>query len=164
VHAEQGADGSRFNAVLLAIAVLALPSTCAGAISTSARRAGRFDAASPWLNRKRITEADEGMVAADDERCSQIGRDSLLAGGNAVDAAVATALCLGVVNPVASGIGGGSFLLLRLANGTAVAYDMRETAPAAAHQASLLLATFFSLLHLDISHGVSEYTHAGHVC
>lgn len=74
------------------------------------------------------------MVAADDERCSRIGRDTLLLGGSAVDAAVATALCLGVVNPVASGIGGGSFLLLRLSNGTAIAYDMRETAPAAAHE------------------------------
>lgn len=72
------------------------------------------------------------MVAADDERCSSIGRDTLRKGGNAVDAAVATSLCLGVVNPMASGIGGGAFMILRLSNGTAIAYDMRETAPAAA--------------------------------
>jgi gamma-glutamyltranspeptidase/glutathione hydrolase/leukotriene-C4 hydrolase len=72
------------------------------------------------------------VVAADEERCSAIGRDSLRLGGNAVDATVATALCLGVVNPMASGIGGGAFLLLRLANGSSEIYDMRETAPAAA--------------------------------
>ncbi|KAG0598252.1 hypothetical protein M758_12G058000 [Ceratodon purpureus] len=132
-------DCSRLHFMLVfTIALLALPPTCSGAISTLTRhyprRAGSFYPTNPLSNRKRITEADEGMVAADDERCSQIGRDALLAGGNAVDAAVATAFCLGVVNPVASGIGGGSFLLLRLSNGTAVAYDMRETAPAAAHQ------------------------------
>ncbi|XP_078444325.1 glutathione hydrolase 1-like [Wolffia australiana] len=70
-----------------------------------------------------------GVVAADDGRCSKIGRDVLREGGNAVDAAVATALCLGVVSPASSGIGGGAFLLLRLANGTALAFDMREVAP-----------------------------------
>ena len=77
-------------------------------------------------------EGDVAMVAADDERCSSIGRDALRKGGNAVDAAVATSMCLGVVNPMASGIGGGSFMVLRLSNGTAMTYDMRETAPAAA--------------------------------
>lgn len=87
--------------------------------------------------RERMVEADEGMVAADDERCSDIGRDALRAGGNAVDASVATAFCLGVVNPMASGIGGGGFMLLRLTNGISFAYDMRETAPAAAHEVSL---------------------------
>jgi hypothetical protein len=82
--------------------------------------------------RKRVVEVDFAVVAADEERCSAIGRDSLRLGGNAVDATVATALCLGVVNPMASGIGGGAFLLLRLANGSSEIYDMRETAPAAA--------------------------------
>ncbi|XP_024540946.1 glutathione hydrolase 2 [Selaginella moellendorffii] len=79
-----------------------------------------------------ICEADNGVVASDDERCSIVGRDALARGGHAVDAAVATAVCEGVVNPMSSGIGGGAFLLLRLANGSAIAYDMRETAPAAA--------------------------------
>ncbi|KAJ0988369.1 hypothetical protein J5N97_006725 [Dioscorea zingiberensis] len=70
-----------------------------------------------------------GVVAADDWRCSRVGRDVLREGGHAVDAAVAVALCLGVVSPASSGIGGGAFMLLRLANGKAQAFDMRETAP-----------------------------------
>ena len=77
-----------------------------------------------------------GAVAADDGRCSTIGRDALESGGNAVDAAVATSLCLGVVSPASSGVGGGAFMLVRLANGTAVAYDSRETAPLAATKVS----------------------------
>jgi len=52
-------------------------------------------------------------------------------GGNAVDGAVAAALTLGVVDGHNSGIGGGCFLLIRLANGNVVAIDGRETAPAA---------------------------------
>lgn len=72
------------------------------------------------------------MVASDNSRCSQIGRDVLHSGGNAADAAVAVALCLGVVNPVSSGLGGGAFITIRLANGTAAFFDARETAPAAA--------------------------------
>lgn len=53
-------------------------------------------------------------------------------GGNAVDAAVAAALTLGVVDGQNSGIGGGCFVLLRLPDGTTIALDGRETAPAAA--------------------------------
>ncbi|XP_039114395.1 LOW QUALITY PROTEIN: glutathione hydrolase 1-like [Dioscorea cayenensis subsp. rotundata] len=71
-----------------------------------------------------------GVVATDMAKCSRIGRDVLKEGGHAVDAAVAAALCLGVVSPASSGIGGGAFMLLRLANGDAQAFDMRETAPA----------------------------------
>ncbi|KAK7281054.1 hypothetical protein RIF29_08710 [Crotalaria pallida] len=70
-----------------------------------------------------------GAVASDDPRCSRIGKDVLVEGGNAVDAAVAVALCLGVVSPASSGLGGGAFMLLRLSNGVAKAFDMRETAP-----------------------------------
>lgn len=55
---------------------------------------------------------ENGAVAADDARCSEIGLSILRdLGGNAIDAAVATSLCLSVVNPSASGLGGGAFIL-----------------------------------------------------
>ncbi|KAJ4842111.1 gamma-glutamyltransferase [Turnera subulata] len=73
--------------------------------------------------------AASGVVATDDRRCSRIGMNILREGGNAVDAAVGAALCLGVVSPASSGIGGGAFMLIRQANGEAQAFDMRETAP-----------------------------------
>lgn len=81
-----------------------------------------------------IVEAEHGVVAADDERCSDIGIDILREGGHAVDAAVATSLCLGVVSPASSGLGGGAFMLLRSSNGQAQAFNMRETAPQAASE------------------------------
>ncbi|KAL5226967.1 hypothetical protein ABZP36_015232 [Zizania latifolia] len=78
-------------------------------------------------------EAGVGAVAADDGRCSEVGAAALRAGGHVVDAAVAAALCLGVVHPMSSGIGGGAFIVVRdAASGDAVAFDARETAPAAA--------------------------------
>ncbi|KAJ4913390.1 Gamma-glutamyltranspeptidase 3 [Raphanus sativus] len=76
-------------------------------------------------------ESENGVVAADDGRCSEIGASFLRKGGHAVDAAVATTLCVGVVNPMASGIGGGSFLIVSQ-DSKAEAFDMRETAPLAA--------------------------------
>ncbi|CAM6129364.1 unnamed protein product [Calypogeia fissa] len=81
------------------------------------------------LPRSRIVESDVGVVATDHVLCSDIGVDVLKKGGNAVDAAVAVAFCLGIANPGASGIGGGDFMLVRLADGRADAIDMRETAP-----------------------------------
>lgn len=73
-----------------------------------------------------------GAVAADDERASRAGARVLADGGNAVDAAVATALALGAVNPVSSGIGGGGFALVWDATThTLHVYDFREVAPAA---------------------------------
>jgi gamma-glutamyltranspeptidase / glutathione hydrolase len=76
--------------------------------------------------------ARRGMVATQEARASQVGVQALADGGNAVDAAVATAFALAVTHPTAGNVGGGGFLLLRTAGGEAVAYDFRETAPAGA--------------------------------
>ena len=72
------------------------------------------------------------MVATVQPVATQAGLDALKAGGNAVDAAIACALTLGVVDGHNSGIGGGCFMTLRLADGRVLALDGRETAPAAA--------------------------------
>jgi gamma-glutamyltranspeptidase/glutathione hydrolase/leukotriene-C4 hydrolase len=92
-------------------------------------------AAAP-AGRREVVTSPHGAVAADDGRCSRIGRDALRQGGTAVDASVATALCLGVVSAASSGVGGGAFMLVRLADGSAVVYDSRETAPLAASKVS----------------------------
>lgn len=79
--------------------------------------------------------ARRAMVAADSAVASRIGLDILHAGGDAVDAAVATALVLGVVQPFASGLGGGGFALVFRADAPSAppfTLDFRETAPAAA--------------------------------
>uniref|UniRef100_A0A7N0TR27 Glutathione hydrolase n=2 Tax=Kalanchoe fedtschenkoi TaxID=63787 RepID=A0A7N0TR27_KALFE len=82
-----------------------------------------------------IVESEKGVVAADDARCSEIGASILRENGHAIDAAVATALCVGVVNPMASGIGGGGFMVVRSAETSeTIAYDFRETAPEAASE------------------------------
>lgn len=86
-----------------------------------------------------IVESEKGVVAADDGRCSEIGASVLRKGGHAVDAAVATALCLGVVCSMWSGIGGGGFMVVRSASTLqAIAIDFRETAPLAASQVQYL--------------------------
>ena len=72
------------------------------------------------------------MVTSVHELASLAGLEMLQRGGNAIDAAVATGLALTVVHPVAGIIGGGGFMLIRLADGRSVALDYRERAPASA--------------------------------
>ena len=72
-----------------------------------------------------------GLVVSTSSIASDIGADILHRGGNAVDAAVATAFALAVTHPTAGNIGGGGFMVVRLANGDAVTIDYREKAPLA---------------------------------
>jgi gamma-glutamyltranspeptidase/glutathione hydrolase len=80
----------------------------------------------------RPTHAPHAIVTSVHELASRAGVEMLRAGGNAVDAAVATGFALAVVHPQAGNLGGGGFLLLRRANGETHFIDYREKAPAAA--------------------------------
>lgn len=73
-----------------------------------------------------------GMVVTPQRDASLAGLEVLRAGGNAIDAAISISLTLSVTDPHHSGIGGGGFILIRLASGETFAVDARETAPAEA--------------------------------
>ena len=75
----------------------------------------------------------KGMAVAVEPMATQIAADILKKGGNAVDAAVGLGLALAVTHPSAGNIGGGGFMIIRMADGTAVAVDYREKAPGKAH-------------------------------
>jgi len=74
------------------------------------------------------------MVATEHPLATEAGVMALRQGGNAVDAAIAAGLTLGVLHGFNSGIGGGCFVLIRTADGEIIAIDGREIAPAAAHR------------------------------
>ncbi len=73
-----------------------------------------------------------GIVVSAQELASQAGVEMMQAGGNAVDAAVATGFALAVVHSAAGNLGGGGFMLIRMADGKVHFLDYREMAPAAA--------------------------------
>jgi gamma-glutamyltranspeptidase/glutathione hydrolase len=73
-----------------------------------------------------------GMVVASESEAARAGRAMFERGGNAVDAAIATAFALAVTQPFSAGLGGGAFILVRTGLGEVLAIDARETAPAAA--------------------------------
>lgn len=71
----------------------------------------------------------KAMVVAQEELATDIGVSILRAGGNAVDAAVAVGFALAVTHPYAGNLGGGGFMLIRMADGRASFIDFREKAP-----------------------------------
>jgi len=85
----------------------------------------------PFPLTRPAAEGEHGMVVSDQALATDVGVAVLAAGGNAVDAAVATAFALAVVLPSAGNIGGGGFMVAHMA-GESHALDFRETAPAAA--------------------------------
>lgn len=75
------------------------------------------------------TRFSQGAVVSDSDIASEVGAAILRKGGNAVDAAVATGLAMSVTFPAAGNLGGGGFMLVRMADGRTVAIDYREVAP-----------------------------------
>jgi gamma-glutamyltranspeptidase/glutathione hydrolase len=99
-----------------------------------------------------ITTAPHAMVVTDAPLATQVGLDILKQGGNAIDAAVATAFALAVVYPEAGNVGGGGFIVAHLANGKNIALDFREEAPAGATRD----------MFLDAKGAVTEASVTGH--
>ncbi|BAH39377.1 MAG TPA: gamma-glutamyltransferase [Gemmatimonas aurantiaca] len=85
----------------------------------------------PPAQPKAAVEAPRGMVVSASAIASDVGRNVLAAGGNAVDAAIATGFALAVTYPTAGNIGGGGFMVIRFPDGRATTIDFREKAPAA---------------------------------
>jgi gamma-glutamyltranspeptidase/glutathione hydrolase len=113
----------RMSAVLAACLLAPILLLAPGA--SRADEAGQGQAREPARGRL-------GMVVSTQRDAARAGLSMLERGGNAIDAAIATAFAVGVTQPFSAGLGGGAFVLIRLADGRVVALDARETAPAAA--------------------------------
>jgi gamma-glutamyltranspeptidase/glutathione hydrolase len=127
--------------VTAALSVTILAAACVSARTTptsddapaiAPRRAATFPAEWRFQPGARAAFGPHAMVVSNSQLASDAGREILQKGGNAVDAAVAVGFALAVTYPAAGNIGGGGFMLIRLADGTTAAMDYREMAPLAA--------------------------------
>src|SRR3954447_8369883 len=114
---------------LLAVAMLA---GCAADTSPAASGTAPAPVTNPTTLPAFAASGTRGVVATVHPLATEAGIAAMRRGGNAVDAAIATAITLGVVDGHNSGIGGGCFILIRAADGTVTAIDSREKAPALA--------------------------------
>jgi len=136
----------RHAAVLVTCLALAACAPSSRSASTPAAPTAALEAAAGGA-----LDAPHGMVVSASAIASRVGRDVLAAGGNAVDAAVATGFALAVTYPVAGNIGGGGFMVIRFPDGRATTFDFREMAPKAATPEMFLDATgaYSSKIHHD---------------
>ena len=92
----------------------------------------RSDTGATTFTETTAVRSAHGMVVSATEPASRVGAEVLEAGGNAVDAAIATGFALAVTHPAAGNIGGGGFMVIRFPDGEVTAFDYREKAPLAA--------------------------------
>jgi gamma-glutamyltranspeptidase/glutathione hydrolase len=104
-----------------------------------------------------ILQSKQGMVTAAHPLAARAGAEILEKGGNAIDAAIAVSLALGVVEPYASGLGGEGYMVAIMADGREVAIDFRSTAPALANYDNLANAGKLS----DVKYSPKGYCVAG---
>mgnify|MGYP001812532475 FL=1 len=113
--------------------VILLLSACAAPQPAQIQPSGVIEVAPTLVSKS-------GMVAAAHPLAASAGAEILQKGGNAVDAAIAVSLALGVVEPYASGIGGEGYMVAVMADGRELAIDFRSTAPGKANYANLAAA------------------------
>lgn len=112
-------------------------SFCSTALGTAAGLVLPFGFPGRASAAEKAVEGRKGMVVSVSEPGSEVGLEILKKGGNAVDAAVATAFALAVTHPAAGNIGGGGFMMIHPGGAKAepVCIEYRETAPLAGHKA-----------------------------
>lgn len=89
-------------------------------------------APTPDVQNGRLVQGTHGAIATENKLCSDIGKQLLIEGGSAVDAAIGATICIGTVNMYSSGLGGGGFSVVRSKDGSYETFDFREEAPASA--------------------------------
>ena len=119
---------------LAVLATLACHSTTPAPNASAApeRQAASFPEAWRFKAGGKAAFGEHFMIASNNRLASDAGNEIIAAGGNAVDAAVAVGFALTVTYPVAGNIGGGGFMVIRMADGRAATLDYREMAPQAA--------------------------------
>jgi gamma-glutamyltranspeptidase/glutathione hydrolase len=139
---------------LLIPAVLAL-AACAAPQASPALQDLSATVPAAWPYSLDVTpeSAPSAMVATDAPLATDVGVQVLRDGGNAVDAAVATAFALAVVYPEAGNLGGGGFMVAHMASGATASLDFREKAPLAASRD----------MYLDADGELSERSVLGHL-
>lgn len=148
----------RRRASQLAFAILSFP-----ALALATAGPGRAAGTSPEVPGEpfgpaRSVSSRRGVVSSAEKNASRVGAAVLAEGGNAVDAAVATALALAVTYPEAGNLAGGGFAVIRTAEGHFWALDFRETAPAGTWERSYLFPGGSPRRNASVSGGLSVAT------